>query len=209
MRQIRYFPAVDILDSSFMKVSLRADFQDEITTLRRAWEINADEMTDSEWLDFMQNTNLIEELNLALSKLDIHPKWEEQALSFLLTGVHKGGRQINPNGIRLELPLEGDKRPVIIVGAESTFADLKNAWNSIPQEFRATDRRRKKRITDIESTIYLLVNNGLSLSEVSEKLIDKYGKHGDMDYGNIKKIYSKFCTEIRIPKGKRKRLRTN
>jgi len=208
MRQIQYFPTADILDSSFMEVSLRSDFQKEMSTLRKIWGINTDEMSDKEWLEFIQNTKLLEALSLVLNKLRIHAKWKEQALSFLLTDSHRGGRMENKKGVRLEIPLEGSGYPTITVGPESIFEDVKQAWDNIPAKFKFSGRRGNKRIADIEAAIYLLVEEGKVIVDISEELKRRYGKRGDLDFGNIKKIYSDFCTRLKIPKGQRKKLKT-
>lgn len=219
MRLVKYISKDEGRAIDFIEMTMRPDFQEAVKALRNKWSIDPSFLSeDSEeakerWLDFLENTSVQADVRDMLRVLKISSGWEDVVHQYLVedSGYAYNSQNVsvtkNPNGLVLEQNLdEGDF--VIRVGPEATFDDLKKAWYEIKETRKSPKSRKRNRENFLRDlTIFHLVQRGKTLGEIYRQLEED--GFGDIEYGNIKKIYSTFATKVKIDKKNRPKLKTS
>lgn len=205
----------------FIEITMRQDFKDAVKKLRHKWNIDTDflsgdsEEASTEWLRFLENNELREDVKDLLAFLSLSLSWLGVAHMYIVDDNFYSYNDTshwitsNPLGLVLEQDLENPDNIILRVGAETAWPDFKIAWEEI-KKIRGivTPRKRERKLFLRDYEIFSLAKNGKTIPEICTTIEDKYGKSKDLDYGNIKKIVSDFYTRLKISKEERVTLKT-
>jgi hypothetical protein len=210
MRLIKYHSIDKSLCTEFMELTLRYDFDLEIQSIKKQWNVNNtdwDDVHESEkgWLELLESGDLRAEVEKLVSKLSIDTKFSDWIHEYIVFGSnHSSGEYLDTTGIATHQYEDG--RIIIEVGPNSNKKDLLRAWNEIEQHIPKKKRKNKDKLwRDYE--IFKLANKGCSISDICIQIQEKF--NDDLDYGNIKRIYSEMCVRLHLPDDQKKILHTN
>ena len=223
MRLVHYLSKDNNRAIKFIEMSLRPDFESAIHDLRNKHKIGNDiVLADSEEAESkkmhlleMVDSDIALDVEKLLLQLKIDPSWKDIVYQYVIddSGYSYNDKNSyitrNSNGLRMSVDVDNPDDIILYVGPDTTYEDYRNGWSEITKKRKQTPVRKRERQNFLRDLyIYTLAKEGKPISEISLFLKVKFGKNGDLDYGNIKKIFSTFCDSLQIPSENRPKLKS-
>lgn len=211
MRLIKHHSVSPDMYMDFVEITYHHDFEQEIKGIREKWDItdtdwNKEYYTEDGWICLLENNELEKDVVNILKKLEIDLRFLSWVQKYAVLGWQWGPEDIHYDDTGIKTIKSVDGSITVEVGPNSTKEDYIKAWDNEIKKYLTPSKRKPRSKFWRDLQIFNLANEGKTLTEICALTNERFGE--DLDYGNIKKIYSDMCQRLKVPANRRNELKT-